>query len=448
VPTSLKWGGRAFQFLALPLVLLALLVAMPAQARYAAIVLDAHSGRVLHAENPDSRNYPASLTKMMTLYLLFEALESGKMKLDTPLKVSKRAEGMSPSKLGLKAGETISVQTAIMALVTKSANDAAVVVAENLGGTEIAFAKRMSDKAQDLGMRNTSFRNASGLPNRRQMSTARDIATLAQHLIRDFPQYYGYFSSDAYTFRGKEMKNHNNLLRSYAGTDGIKTGYIRASGFNLAASVERGNHRLIAVVFGGKSAKSRDAQMMSLLDRGFEQLARDDNDGAASQRFAALSRKKMSQPLALPDPPPAKPVPENMASLPRPQELEATVARLDVAPPTAPKAESDSGSDWAGGQTQWSIQVGAYGDIVPARAAAADAVNRIPKLTENTHISIAPYHAGDRLMYRARLIGMSENSAKQACRSLAKRRIPCIAIAPDSSLKGDAKNNSQTANRP
>jgi D-alanyl-D-alanine carboxypeptidase len=335
-----------------------------------------------------------------------------------------------------------------MALVTKSANDAAVVVAENLGGTEIAFAKRMSDKAQDLGMRNTSFRNASGLPNRRQMSTARDIATLAQHLIRDFPQYYGYFSSDAYTFRGKEMKNHNNLLRSYAGTDGIKTGYIRASGFNLAASVERGNHRLIAVVFGGKSAKSRDAQMMSLLDRGFEQLARDDNDGAASQRFAALSRKKMSQPLALPDPPPAKPVPENMASLPRPQELEATVARLDVAPPTAPKAESDSGSDWAGGQTQWSIQVGAYGDIVPARAAAADAVNRIPKLTENTHISIAPYHAGDRLMYRARLIGMSENSAKQACRSLAKRRIPCIAIAPDSSLKGDAKNNSQTANRP
>ena len=312
----------------------------------------------------------------------------------------------------------------------------------------------MTDKAHDLGMRNTSFRNASGLPNRRQMSTARDMATLAQHLLRDFPQYYGYFSSDAYTFRGREMRNHNNLLKAYAGTDGIKTGYIRASGFNLAASVQRDNRRLIAVVFGGKTAKSRDAQMMTLLDRAFEQLARDDKNDPASQRYAALSRKKMSQPLELPAPPPVKPVPATMASLPLPPsqrpepEAEATAARLDLDAPAAPQAESDSGNDWSAGQTHWSIQVGAYGDIVPARTAAANAVKRIPKLTENTHISIAPYHAGGRLMYRARLIGMSENSARQACQSLEKRRIPCIAIAPDSSANGNASDNTQTANRP
>ena len=424
-----------------------------AQARYAAIVLDADTGRVLHASNPDTRNYPASLTKMMTLYLVFEALESGHLKLDSQLPVSRRAQGMSPSKLGLKTGEKISVEAVILSLVTKSANDAAVVVAEALGGTEIKFALLMTKKAKALGMRRTTFRNASGLPNRRQLSTARDMAKLAGQLIKDFPQYYSYFSRAQYSFRGKDFKNHNSLLKSFPGTDGIKTGYIRASGFNLAASAERDNRRLIGVVFGGKTARSRDKHMKSLLERGFAQLARDSKKISASQPFATLSQKKIEKPsprpakvapnrlpnrIALIPPPTPTPVPGKNVTTGNP--FATTATRSKPAVPVAPA--------WAGNPDEWAIQVGAYGDIAPARKAAKKAVSRIPKLTENTRISIAPYHAGDRLMYRARLIGMSQASAETACKRLERRKIPCISIAPNRSGQSDPTDNNQTANRP
>ena len=243
---------------------LALSVATAAQARYASIVIDYDTGRVLHESNADTRNYPASLAKMMTLYLAFEALERGDITLDKKLKVSRRAAGMPAAKLGLKRGETITVKNAILALITKSANDAAVVVAEALGEKETRFARMMTRKAKALGMKRTQFRNASGLPNRRQLSTARDMATLARALIRDFPKYYRLFATKEFVYKGKRYRNHNRLLRKYAGADGIKTGYIRASGFNLAASVSRNGRRLIEVVFGGKTPIFEQAELARL----------------------------------------------------------------------------------------------------------------------------------------------------------------------------------------
>ncbi|MDJ0946933.1 MAG: serine hydrolase [Kiloniellales bacterium] len=250
----------------------ALLTAAPAQAKYASVVIDAETGEVLHAKNSNTRNHPASLVKMMTLYMVFDALEKGRLKLNQGLRVSRRAAGMPPSKLGLRRGQTIRVKDAILALVTKSANDVAVVVAESIGGTESQFAQKMTKKARKLGLKRTTFRNASGLPNRRQLSTARDMATLARALIRDFPQYYHYFGTKSFKYRGRRYRNHNKLLRTYAGADGIKTGYIRASGYNLVASSVRNGRRVIAVVFGGKTSRSRNRHTASLLDRGFKRL--------------------------------------------------------------------------------------------------------------------------------------------------------------------------------
>jgi D-alanyl-D-alanine carboxypeptidase len=250
--------------------------AMPvtqAQARYASIVVDAHTGKVLHETNADTRNPPASLVKIMTLYIAFEALENDQLSLDQRLQISRHAAGMPATRLGLRAGQTIQVKDAILAVITQSANDAAVVLAEALGGTEVEFARMMTWKARALGMSRTDFRNASGLPNRQQFSTARDMVTLARALLRDFPQRYHLFSITKFHYKGRAYHNHNHLLGSYTGTDGIKTGYIRASGFNLVASVKRDDRRVVAVVFGGKTARSRDRHMVQLLDHGFAKLA-------------------------------------------------------------------------------------------------------------------------------------------------------------------------------
>ena len=245
-----------------------------ALARYSSIVIHANTGEILQASNPDRQRYPASLTKMMTLYMLFDAIHRGKLKLNQRLKVSRRAQGMPPSKLGLKRGQSISVKNAILALITKSANDVAVVVAESLGNTEVKFARLMTNKAWAMGMRKTRFRNASGLPNRRQVSTARDMATLARRLIKDFPKFYPFFGTERFNFKHRTYLNHNKLLISYPGVDGIKTGYIKASGFNLAASTKRNGHRLIGIIFGGRSAKSRDKHMKQLFERSYSQISK------------------------------------------------------------------------------------------------------------------------------------------------------------------------------
>jgi D-alanyl-D-alanine carboxypeptidase len=236
------------------------------QPAYAAIVVDANSGAVLHASSADALRHPASLAKIMTLYLLFERLESGKLKLDSPLHVSEHASAQAPTKLGLKAGSTITVEDAIKGLVTRSANDAAAVVAENLGGSESEFARLMTRKAQSLGMSRTVYRNASGLPNDEQVTTARDQAMLGRAVQERFPRYYRYFSIRSFAYRGQSIGNHNRLLGRVEGVDGIKTGYTRASGFNLVTSVKRDNRYLVAVVLGGSSAGSRDARMRALLE--------------------------------------------------------------------------------------------------------------------------------------------------------------------------------------
>src|ERR1700747_1992416 len=232
---------------------------------FASIVVDGNSGSVLQAASPDALRHPASLTKVMTLYLLFERLEAGRLKLDSALKISEHASEQAPTKLGLKPGQTISVEDAIKGIVTKSANDAAVAVAENLGGDENSFAKLMTQKAHALGMTHTIYVNASGLPDDDQVTTARDQAILGRAIQERFPGYYRYFSTESFVYHGEAMRNHNHLLGAVDGVDGIKTGFTRASGFNLLTSLHRGGRYLAAVVMGGHSSFGRDAHMRELI---------------------------------------------------------------------------------------------------------------------------------------------------------------------------------------
>lgn len=241
-------------------------------ANYADLVIDAKTGRILHATSSDELRHPASLTKMMTLYLTFHALKSGRLELDQMLPISQHASDQEPSKLGLRPGRHIRVEDALLGLVTKSANDATMVLAEALGGSEEAFARQMTNKARELGMTRTVFRNPSGLPDPQQVTTARDMAILGYAIVFHYPEFYPYFSRDRFTYAGVRHANHNHLMSRYQGMDGIKTGYIRASGFNLVASTVRGNTRLIAVVFGGRSAVARDNRMAALLDQSFAQI--------------------------------------------------------------------------------------------------------------------------------------------------------------------------------
>jgi D-alanyl-D-alanine carboxypeptidase len=234
---------------------------------YASIVVDGNSGAVLQATNADSPRHPASLTKMMTLYLLFERLAAGKIQMSTEMPVSAHAASMAPTKLGLQPGESLAVSDAIKGIVTQSANDAAVVVAEALGGTESDFAKDMTAKAQALGMVHTRYHNASGLPDDAQITTARDQAIMARALHDRFPQYFHYFALRDFVYRGRLMRNHNHLLGRVDGVDGMKTGYIHASGFNIVTDVRRNGRHLVVAVFGGRTARVRDAHVVGLIDR-------------------------------------------------------------------------------------------------------------------------------------------------------------------------------------
>ncbi|WBL75768.1 D-alanyl-D-alanine carboxypeptidase [Bradyrhizobium xenonodulans] len=255
--------------------------------KFASIIIDGNSGSVLQATSPDGIRHPASLTKIMTLYLLFERLESGKMKLDTEMPVSQHAADQDPTKLNLRAGQTIRVEDAIKGLVTRSANDAAVVIAEAIAGDEDDFAQMMTRKARSLGMSRTVYRNANGLPNDEQVTTARDQATLGRAIQERFPRYYRYFATSTFNWRGQSIRNHNHLLGSVEGVDGIKTGYTRASGFNLVTSMRRGNRHLIGVVLGGRSGGSRDAIMRNLLAENLDKGATTHTVAAVTERNGA-----------------------------------------------------------------------------------------------------------------------------------------------------------------
>ena len=273
-----------FRFLvgaAAALATLSLAAQAQADERYAAYVMDARTGEVLHQDAADETRYPASLTKMMTLYMLFEAIERGDINMNTRWTASRNAARQPPSRLGLRCSrrrgcDSITVEQAIRALIVQSANDVAVLTAERLGGTETRFCARMTQRARALGMTNTNFANASGLPNPRQQSSAHDMAVLGQALWRDFPQYYHYFQTPSFAWRRGSGRNHNHLLGQVEGVDGIKTGYTRASGFNLASMAERGGHRVIVVVMGGESASARDAQVSYLIEGAYEEYARRD----------------------------------------------------------------------------------------------------------------------------------------------------------------------------
>jgi D-alanyl-D-alanine carboxypeptidase len=395
-----------------------------AMARYASIVVDADSGQVLHAVNADTLRYPASLTKIMTLYMVFEALENGTLKIDQRLPVSKRAAGMPPSKLGLKAGSSIVLEDAIMALTTKSANDVAVVVAEALGGTEINFAKMMTARARELGMSRTTFRNASGLPNSHQKSTARDMVRLAKAVQEDFPQYYHYFSKTSFTYNGQTHRSHNRLLKRYNGTDGIKTGYIRASGFNLISSVQRDGRRVIAVVFGGKTAASRDEHMVKLLDRSFTKLA-----SMGVRTIPAVPGPNPFQnpvvTLEVAADTPAEAVPQRR----RPAKPVAASSQI-----AATGDASDAGDlqvDVEMVTNDWAVQVGAFSRFKAAHVSAREALETAARTLEGARVAIERIDSPTAgILYRSQLAGLYEQQARTACRELIAASRNCVVIQP------------------
>ena len=278
-------------------------VAAPASAqdRYSAIVMDARTNEVLLEDQADEARFPASLTKMMTLYMLFEAIDRGDLNLDSRLTASRNAVRQPPSRLGLACSrrrgcDSITVDQAIRALAVQSANDVAVMVAERLGGTEARFSANMTARARELGLANSRFANASGLPDTRHRTTARDIAMLGQALWRDYPQYYHYFQTPSFAWRRANGRNHNHLLGEVEGVDGIKTGYTRASGFNLATMAERGGHRVIVVVLGGETSAARDAQVAYLVEGAYQEYARREDPNAA--QFASLQTRRLDVQLA------------------------------------------------------------------------------------------------------------------------------------------------------
>ncbi len=444
------------------------LVARPARAIDASIVIDANTDTVISQFNADRLLHPASMSKLMTLYLTFEALEQGRLSLQRSFPVSAHAESMSPTKLNLVAGQTIKVEDAILSLVTLSANDSAVVLAEGLGGSEDRFGQMMTRKAHQLGMVNTNFRNSNGLPDPAQISTARDMAILCRALIRQFPQYYHYFSVREFTYNGIEHANHNHLMSRYEGMDGLKTGLTTASGFNLAASAIRNGRRLIGVVYGGTSAVQRDDYMAELLDDGFRKTSTVaittaapppvpgrkpdvvpggvDDGGVTPPLVNALpptptpilaGGKAIRRPadigsLAavagqgdgdLPDDSHRIVAPEPSAAVPKPTGRVAMVVPLHGPYPETVKPLAASKHEG------WGIQVGAYATRQATEKALQQARKAAPELLKSAVAIITPLSQSKGMVYRARLTGLDAEEARKACRLVSH----CLTVPPGAS---------------
>jgi len=411
-------------------------VANPAvDGRDAYIILDASSGRELSSDQPDQLRHPASLTKLMTIYLTFSALDSGRLSLGDGLPVSINALNAPPTKMGLPAGGTVSVRDATMALVTRSANDAAMVLAEALGGDEASFAAMMTGKARQLGMTHTVFRNASGLPNREQVTTARDMARLGYALMRDFPHYYPVFSVQSWPYRGRTLENHNRMLGSYEGADGLKTGYTNASGFNLVMSAMRDNRRLIGVVMGGNSAGQRDRMMAVLMDQGFAT--------ASSMRLSAWTniRKPPSArytsanfdpSLVLPESTPrlassASPLAGFTAAAPPTAPAPASRAEARVAGPAVPPPAEGSAAVNGPSIGTWVIQVGSFNDAQAAQLALERASSTLADM-RSLAAAVDEVQMANKTFHRARLTNLSQAQAIDGCKRLEKKKIYCSAI--------------------
>jgi len=454
---------------------------------YSSIVVDANSGAVLQATNADSLRHPASLTKIMTLYLLFERLDAGKIKMSTEMPVSPHAAAQAPSKLELKPGQSIDVETAIRAIVTKSANDVAVVVAEALGGSEENFAKLMTAKARALGMMHTVYRDASGLPNDAQITTARDMTILARAVQDRFPQYYHYFATRTFRYHGEEMRNHNHLLGRVPGVDGMKTGYIHDSGFNIVVSMHRGERRVIAVVFGGRTASARDARVVGLLDDTIELAAAKRTAPPVGETAEARAKKSIEKvavaamiPLPRrPEPPvgstePLKPTPVKTftvsamqtapAAAPAPPEgyklvsvstgtnpshvttvaivkreapplpaakpgalgvLPAKIASAGDSVPVAAAMPEPAVKLRSGG---WMIQVGAFPEEKEAKQRLAAAQDKAKPLLGRADAFTEKVEKGNKSLFRARFAGLDKNQAETACKHLKRSDIPCMTL--------------------
>ncbi len=457
--------------------------------RQASMAIDANTGAVLHNKSGDAACYPASLTKMMTLYMTFELIEQGRMSYATKIKMSETAAAAPPSKLKLKPGDELTVLDAIKALVTKSANNVAVALAEHIGGSEENFARLMTKRARQLGMTSTVFKNASGLPNREQKTTARDMLKLAMHLQDHFPQHYKLFSIRYFTYRGRRYRNHNALLRQFKGTDGIKTGYTRASGFNLVANVRRDGKHVVAVVFGGKSARVRNAKMRSIL----------------TKALAKASRKKTRKPVLVArakSPTPPRPIRASSKTSPRAPHLRGTAqpsikvakvrptpmafgaqrdatrleegdnSQLDANPAYRPAATANgnavarfapprgvlarglrpstfqaqaTGLARAASATRqpraeplrntaavasgpFQVQVGAYIASADAERQMAQARRRSGGLLDRYRGVAVPVENGRRQLYRARFQGFERTAAYSTCASLKRLQIDCFVL--------------------
>lgn len=455
-------------------------VSAASAAQYAGIVVDAKTGKVLYSEDADSLRYPASLTKMMTLYLTFEALEAGKISKDTPVPFSKNASAEPPSKLGVRSGNSITVEQAILALVTRSANDAATALGEMLGGSEERFGRIMTNKARALGMTRTTYRNANGLPNDAQMTTARDQARLGMALRQHFPQYYSYFSTRSFRFGKQTIGNHNRLLGNVRGVDGIKTGYTRAAGFNLVTSAQADGRSIVGVVLGGKSGGARDAQMRALVAKYMPAASRRGGGNLVAETADAptMQAKAVEQPSeAVPaetavvatggsfNLPNNGPVPdfrydgETTQSIEvayaepvkasanpvlndkvMPNTLEAQSRKIAKAAPvpsadvdnqitnSVAKAAVETAEATESTPAGWVIQIGATPDKGQAMTLLENAKDKGGKALRGATPFTVAFASGDGQLYRARFGGFTnQDKAVNACKTLKRKGFACWA---------------------
>ena len=403
--------GKKLAFLCC--LLFGLLNTVNAGASTSSIMLNADDGKVMYEQNADELRYPASLTKLMTLYITFHALESGKLKLTDKLKVSAVAAGRSPSKLGVRAGSTITVKDAVMAVIVKSANDCATVLAEHFAKSEREFAVMMTQTAHKLGMKHTTFKNASGLPNSAQKSTARDMATLAMAVYHHFPQYYKWFSAQSFRYQGRTITGHNHLLSTFTGADGMKTGYTAASGYNIVTSAHRNNKRVIAVTMGHRYWGERDKKVALMMDKGLQHLKKSDNIDVA-----VLSREINGGKTAS--------APTKLASV--------QTKHTPVAAPKAPAQKSATVAQ-AVQNGKYAVQVGSFSDYKRAKNYALSVKNNLAKKFAVHHIAVEKINSANGTMYRSKVVGLAKRDAAKICANMKRQKKSCFVTADNNSMK-------------
>lgn len=374
----------------------------------------------MYEMNADERRYPASLTKLMTLYITFNALENNHIKLTDKLKVSRTAAGRSPSKLGVRAGETITVKDAIMAVIVKSANDCATVLAEHFAPTEADFAVLMTNTAHKLGMSHTTFKNASGLPNTQQKTTARDMAVLAMAVYHHFPQYYKWFSAKSFQYKGRTIGGHNYILKTFAGADGMKTGYTAASGYNIITSAKRSGKRVIAVTMGHNSVGERDKKVSRMMDKGLTHMQKGEINVAMLTN--EINGKASAAPKAT-----------RLASVQKKTPAKTQAVRLAKAQ-SKPAAKATKIAS-ASSNGRYAVQVGSFSDYQRARNYALTVKNKLAKKYAVHDIKVEKVQAESKTVYRSKVIGLAKNDANTICRNMKRSNQACLVTADSGALK-------------